>query len=54
MATYDAHLQFAVDATSVAKSVGETDLVARQGQAVTTTVVPSGAKSHSATASERR
>ncbi|MCD4525396.1 hypothetical protein [Nocardioides sp. cx-173] len=28
MATYDAHLQAAVDATSVAKSIGETDLVA--------------------------
>ncbi len=28
MATYDANLQAAVDATSVARSVGETDLVA--------------------------
>jgi ribosomal protein L16/L10AE len=28
MATYDANLQAAVDATSVAKSTGETDLVA--------------------------
>lgn len=28
MATYDANLQAAVDSTSVAKSMGETDLVA--------------------------